>query len=249
MRSREQLSSLLLGCILFSVGLASQQAYKYEPVGPKETEQLERRLRNKLTGYDSAFWPRPERLKDAVPGRLLPKAYTGNIRKWLPRVLDPALMPTELDPNGWIGVRKLYVDKNFILGRFSSATDPNTVIEFKGAYRNLNITVSSKGLFAKSAASMTTEGIRDVLTTVLRIPADKIDKMEFRNQAEKLAGVDVYYGKMWCEWSESSDPFTSVRQWWSYIPFWYTQGMLYVGVTTVEEGDRPHPTMEERWPF
>lgn len=249
MKSRILLSSILLGCVLLSVGLANQPGSTWEPVGPPETEQLERELRHRMAGYDCAFWPRNERLKDGIPGRLLRKTYTDNIKKWLPRVLDASLTPAELDPNSWTGVRKLYFDRNFILGRFSSAKDPNTTIEFKGTCRKLGITIRSNRLCARPATDMTSEEIKEILTTALRFPADKADKIELKSKGERLAGVDVYYGRMYCEWTDSSSPFTSVRQWWSYIPFWYAQGMLFVSVTTVERGDRPSATMEERWPF
>ena len=105
-----------------------------------------------------------------MPGKLLPKAYTDSIKKWLPRVLDASLMPAELDPNSWVGVRKLYYGRNFILGRFSSRDGLNTVVEVKGTYRILDITIRSKRLFAKSATDMTTDEIKGVLTTVLRDP-------------------------------------------------------------------------------
>jgi len=250
---------------LINVGLSAQEQYRpvgpketeliekallaYQYVGPKETEQLETALRRKMAGYNCAFWPRPEKLVNAVSGKDLPDAYKDNIQKWLPRILNPSLMPLELDPNDWVGVRNLYFSRNHIIGRFSPNNDPNTVIEFKAAYRSLDITIHSKNLFNKSASEITNEKIRNIFDSVLRIPSDKIEKIQKKSNVEKLANVDVYYGKMFCEWTEKSNPFTSERRWWSYIPFWYKEGTLFVSIATVEENDLPHATFRERWPF
>jgi hypothetical protein len=221
----------------------------YQPVGPKETEVLEAALRRKMAGYNCAFWPRPEKLVNAVSGKDLPEAYKDNIQKWLPRILNPSLMPLELDPNDWVGVRNLYFSRNHIIGRFSPNNDPNTVIEFKAAYRSLDITIHSKNLFDKSASEITNEKITSIIGNVLRIPSEKIEKIQVKSNVEKLADIDVCYGKMFCEWTEKSNPFKSERQWWSYIPFWYKEGTLYVSIATVEKNDLPHATIKEHWPF
>lgn len=219
------------------------------PVGPRETERLEMELRNKMAGYNCAFWPRNEKLKNVVPGKLLPREYTDNIQIWLRRVLNPLLMSKELDPNNWVGARKLYFGRNHIIGKFYAGKDPNTLIEFKAAYRSLDITIQSKTLLNKSASEMTHEKIKEVIAKILSIPEEKKNKIEIDSHIEKLAGVDVCYGKMFCEWTEKSDPFKTQRRWWSYIPFWYKNGMMFVSITTVEKGDLPQATCEERWSF
>ena len=158
-------------------------------------------------------------------------------------------MPTELDPNNWLGVRKLYFNRNYVIGKFSSSSDPNTMMEFKGKYRILDITIHSKALFSKSASEMTSEKIKEIMTRILRIPREKTGKISVDSHIEKLADIDICYGKMFCEWSEKNNPFKSERRWWSYIPFWYMKGTIFVSITTVEKDDLPHATIEERWPF
>lgn len=220
----------------------------YEPVGPAETALLEKALRNKMAGYNCAFWPRAEKLDKAILGKSLPKEYTDSIKKWLARVLQPDLVPKKLDPNDWLGVRKLYFNRNRIIGRFPVA-DVNGVVEFKARYRGLSITIHSDMLFLTPASDMTSDKVTEMMTKILKIPEEKISKINIKSHIEKLANVDVCYGKMFCEWTETSSPFESERQWWSYIPFWYMKGKMFVSITTVEPTDLPHATIKERWPF
>jgi hypothetical protein len=218
---------------------------QYEPVGPNETASLEKELRYKLAGYNCGFWPRSEKLVGAIPGKSLPKEFIHSIESWLPKVLTVSLLPEKLDPNNWLGVRKLYFNRNRIIGRFSPHIDPNTVVEFKGAYRSLDITIHSETLFQTSTSEMTNERIKEMLAKILRIPNEKKDKIEIKSHIEKLADVDICYGKMFCEWTEESNPFKTERRWWSYVPFWYKKGMIFVSITTVEKDDLPHATFEE----
>jgi hypothetical protein len=230
------------------LGLTCAASKEYDPVGPAETAGLETALRHKMGGYNVAFWPRPEKLAGAIAGAKLPKAYIDEIKKWLPRVLQPGLRPNRLDPNEWLGVRKLYFNSNRIIGRFP-VVDVNGVLEFKARYRGLSITVNSRSLFPKAASGMTSEDIKEIITGVLAFPEEKKNKIVIQSHVATLAGVDVCYGKLFCEWTEKSSPFKTDRHWWSYIPFWYAKGKLYVSVATVEKGDRPHAAIKERWPF
>jgi hypothetical protein len=242
--------SMICFAVLFvfiDMGLAASKDYQY--VGSKETEQLEGAFRNKMAGYNCAFWPRPEKRMNAVSGKDLPEAYKDAIRKWIPCILNPSLMPIELDPNSWLGIRKLYFDRNYIIGRFSSGSDPNTIVEFKGSSHCLDITIQSKNLFDKLAGEISNEKVRGIISNIVRIPAEKFEKIEIKSNIEKMADVEVCYGKMFCEWTEKSNPFESERRWWSYIPFWYKEGTLFISVTTIEKDELPHATTNERWPF
>jgi hypothetical protein len=247
MYRKKLLVSCMTLCLCYNIGFSQQ--IEYEAIGPKETEQLEKELCNKMPGYNCAFWPRTEKLNDALPGTIVPKKYTDNIKNWLPRVLNSSLMTQQLDLNSWLGVRNLYFNRNCIIGKFYSVKDPNTLIEFKGAYRSLDITIYSTKLFNKSANEMSKEKIKDIITEILNFPQEKKDKIVLQEHIEKLADTDVFYGKLFCEWTLKSNPFETKRFWWSYIPFWYTKGMLFVSITTVEGNELPDATYEEKWPF
>jgi len=236
--------------------LSFADSQEYQPVGPSETAALERELRARMAGYNCAFWPRTEKLSKAVPGQSLPKKYTDSIIRWIPEVLRAEFLPKKLVPMDWLGVRKLYFNRNCIIGRFSpadcndrSGNDPNSMVQFKARYRGLDLTIDSETVFARPAREMTAEKLKELIPQVLNIPAEKIGNIRVKSRCEKLAGVEVCYGKIFCEWTENSSPFEVDRRWWSYIPFWYVRGKLFASITTVDKGDLPHASIKERWRF
>lgn len=247
MYSRKYCVSCLVICLCIKIGFA--QPVEYEAVGPKETEQLEKELLNKLAGYNCAFWPKEEKLKNAIRGENISKKYIDNIRNWLPRILNSELIPQKMDPNSWLGVNNLYVNRNCVLGKFYSEKDPNTSIEFKGRYNGLDITIHSNQFFNKTASEIQGDKIKEIINKVLLIPKEKQDKIVIDSHVESIANYNICYGKLFCEWTEKSNPFEKERCWWSYIPFWYMKGLIYVSILTIEKGELPRSTFGEQWQF
>jgi len=246
-----QITRGLLSCICITTALAAN-SIKYVPKGPKETAEFEKGLYQLLPGYVHGIYPKAAVLANGVSEKdLSPKnatrmiQYKKKIQTWLTRVLKIALKPEQLNKGDWLGIRKLHLDTDYIVGGFVSAAKGSTtyrdaVVEFQADDRSIDLTITSPLLFAADANGLSDVQIRNLASKILNIHKKKVSRINVEKHFTTLAGIDLCYGKMRCEWNERK-PDYSKREWWSYIPFWYIKGKMFVHISTIEwkKGELP----------
>jgi len=257
-----QISRSLLCCVCITIGLAANcNSIEYVPKGPTETEGFEKGLYQLLPGYVHGIYPKASLLADGVSEESLSPQdamrmtqYKKEIESWLNRVLRIELKPKQFSRPDWLGIRKLHLDRAYIVGRFTSPAKEassyrDAVVEFQADDRSISLTMSSGLLFAADANGLSSLQISDLASKVLNIPHEKVSKIDVEKHLTTLAGVEVCYGKMRCEWNEREPDYTK-RQWWSYIPFWYVKGRLFVNISTMAWKEKGLPaSTKSSWVF
>jgi len=248
----------LVGCICITAGLAAN-SIKYVPKGPKETAEFEKGLYQLLPGYVHGIYPKPAILANGVSEKNLSsessariKTYKEKIQTWLTCVLRIELKPKQFNKADWLGIRRLHLDTNYIVGRFVSAAKASTtyggaIVEFQANDRSIDLTIASPSLFAADANGLSDGQIRNLATKILNIPKEKVGRIDVEKHFTTLAGIDLCYGKMRCEWNEKI-PDYSKRKWWSYIPFWYIKGKMFFDISMID-WKHPPATARGRWKF
>jgi hypothetical protein len=241
---RIQITVIILICIFVANGTVAQTS-EYVPVGSSETETFEKGLYGLLPVYVCGIYPKADKMKASVSWKNIPLKYTKKMGAWVNRVLKPELTPEQSDKSNWAGIRKIRWNQNYLVGRFVSSGKKgslykNASVEFQADDRSISLTITSDSLFPQDANDMSDTQILGSVIKVLNIPEDKTSKIDIEKHLCTVAGINVCYGKMRCEWNEK-EPNDSEREWWSYVPFWYIKGKVFVHISTIEwkEGERP----------
>ena len=233
----------LLSCILIT-SMAAAASPEYIAKGPRETEEFEKGLYEQLPVYLCGIYPRDAILGQGVSEGNLPpeigermKLYKKTIETWLTRVLVPGVKPAQFNRDGWLGIRKLRWDMNYIVGKFIGATKQapykGAVVEFQANDQSMELTVTCPSLLTADANSLSDAKILDFTSKILNIPEEKVSKTKIEKHFITVAGIDVCNGKMLCEWDPKHSP-PEEREWWSHIPFWYVKGKFVLAVSIVD---------------
>jgi len=212
----------------------------YTPLGPKETTSFEIAL-NKLRANVYGIWPRPEFLADAER----PSDYWLEFnKKWLARVLKEDVQPKDGNWNSdkWIMVPELRpVDNDFILGKFSSASDKLVgEIEFQASDRAITLVFHSPILFGRT--DLDDSAIRQIVTKPLNVPSEYIDELKIEHHSAAIGDdkTPICYGTVSWKWdparanSADSLNYNKERRWWTHMRFWIALDRLCIDVSTVD---------------
>jgi len=254
MRTRKIALGLLICVCITSIVIAD--SIKYVPKGPNDTAEFEKGLYELLPIYAWGVYPSDKILSKGVSEKDLDpntasrmSQYKEKIDIWLTRVLKEELKPNKFNRADWLGIRKLRGGTDYIVGKFVSTTKESATIEFQADDRNIALTINSPLLFVAEANELSDSQILDFITKILNIPQEKISKISVEKHFANLGGINICYGKMRCEWDERKSPLNE-QDWWSYIPFWYVKGKIFVSISTIEGGKGNFPVSPKNtWSF
>lgn len=226
-------------CSIYMMGIAlGSPTHEYVSSGPNETAALEEGLYECLPVYVCGIYPRADRMATGIGIEGVKEEYLDKVQTWLDRALTPGFMPTQVNKGGWVGITNLHWGIDYIVGKYSitrndGALANGSTVEFQANDQTLGLTVISSYIFSVDAVKLKDGLIRDCVTNILKVPSDKVEKLDIEHHFKTIVDVNVCYGKIRCEWHERTSP-QETRQWWSYIPFWYTKGKMFVAISTID---------------
>lgn len=194
--------AILLTLIINQIPLEAFQEKSFErkfvSVGPPETEGLERALDKRLPVYAYGIWPREEKFKDSKPSKELPKEYIDRLNEWVPKIINNELLPKNIDPNIWIGLKKLH-QSDYIIGQIVNAKKDITLkIQADGCF--FLITAESKKFFPDGISKITDEQIIKTITSIVNYPKEEVNDIVLEKNIEVLGDEkfkeEICYGKI-----------------------------------------------------
>lgn len=246
--------------ILLAIGVMTPQILIcQEPplVGSADEAELERALRQRLPAYSDAIFPRQEVLARGVPKAEIPEPYRRHLENSLKKTLNSRYLPANGQWPAWVGLRKLRMNHNYIVGSWSVNADDNRMSQVRVQAWDLgaSVTVLSPNLGGQPA-QLTQDQVRGILDSVVGIDSifaiskDKIGQCQVEMITEELAGQKVVYGKMRCGGDDAPKGDIGDRHLWSYLKFLISHGRVCVSFSTIDlqSPDRP-ASARDRWEF
>jgi len=227
-----------------AAGATLAQDRKYVPSGEPKTAALEKALYEALPGYVEGIRPKAEILRRAIPKEQLPASYVKKVEERLKQVLRIKRKPKTREDIVAVGIPNFRWGSDYIVGYVPcdscDAEDRSTAVEFQASFYGIGLTIHSQGVTVGDNGIPSAEEIVTIISRFLDIPQDKIPLVTVERQVGQADGIRFCYGKLRCEWHEST-PNESEQKWWSYIPFWMTDGTVYVYLPEVDWGPSGPP--------
>jgi len=231
-------------CMCFPC-VAMDQQTEYVSHGPRESVELESALHGFLPGYTLGIAPRAEILERGMSKDKIPLPYVSKIETWISRVLRPEVKPNNPEEIVMLGIPKLHYNRDYIIGNIAcdscDASDRTKAVEFQADDRRMDLTIHSASVKVPQSGVWSGPEIVAVVTRFLDIPKAKIPHIVVDNHVATVEGIRMYYGRLQCEWNYLIPDDHKRCRWWSDIPFWMTDGIVYVSISTIdwEHGETP----------
>jgi hypothetical protein len=242
-------SAIVLGILMLAqASFCQNDGTDYIPHGVEATADFERALFDRLPVYSWGVAPSPDVAKTALTKSELPETTLEKARVNIQKVLSSDLLPAATDQLGLQGLAKLHWENNCLIGNWTLPGNSGTC-RVVSTPRNIGVTVISPSQFPDSPSELRDEKIIELAARVLDFPSETLTKFQVEKTVESLGGIPTVFGVLRCDYNERTSPTTS-REWWSYIPFWMTQGQIFLHVSTFDwkSGDLP-ASSDSAWNF
>lgn len=212
----------------------------YHPHGASIEKQLEQDLFNLLPVYALGIEPRQEVEERGIPASSIPRVYINQTRKRIERILHASLMSViDMQALRWRGYANYAWRTDYLIGR-SEESSQEVALVFVCAAKEVNIIASSNHLFSIPPTDLDPSEVVDFVGKILSVPSGILPLMEVQIKTKTINGTPVAYGIIRCEWNELT-PRIGTREWWSYLPYWYTNGKLFLSVADLYPENDPSP--------